>query len=260
MPEFLYHTSLSNNTTNKTWSGASDEEIVFLLAAADRGDIDTYNNLGWRVGDERQIELSAMPATGVNEVHAAQTITMVLLHQGLYVDTAGKEVNWIVGMKYNLAEPGYMNSSNTNSGSWESSKRRIWCNNIFYNALPDSIRLIFKKMTVKTAASYNGSSLQTTGDYFALLAAKEIFGGSSTGYSNLTEYNALTQFDYYKDPTHRIHINGGNNIDYSSSGNYWWERSPYYNSSYSFCIMNTDGGAGAHLADSSYGLCVFGCI
>ena len=146
-----------------------------------------------------------------------------------------------------------MNSSNTSSGSWNGSARRTWCNNVFRNAIPSTLRAIFKQFKTVTAQAYNSSTNQTSVDYFALPAEKEIFG--SRTYSNETEFNALFQFDYYKTTSNRVKKLGKTGAAYS-----WWERSPEYVYSGSFCRVNSDGAASSSDASGSRGLAPFGCI
>ena len=146
-----------------------------------------------------------------------------------------------------------MNSSNTNSGSWNGSARRTWCNNVFRNAIPSTLRAIFKQFKTVTAQTYNGSTNQTSVDYFALPAEREIFNAKE--YCNQTEYNALFQFDYYKTASNRVKKRGK-----TGSAYYWWERSLFYYNSTAFCRVDSDGTANADLASGSFGLAPFGCI
>ena len=239
-----------------TWAGGTDEEIVAMVEAADQGVINLSDY--WAVGDIRTVQLSAMSATGVGESHAAQQVDLVLMHAGGYdlnaaVASGRTKCSFVVGLKDSLAEAGYMNSSNTNSGSWNGSARRTWCNNVFRNAIPSTLRAIFKQFKTVTAQTYNGSTNQTSVDYFALPAEKEIF--DSRIYSNETEFNALFQFDYYKTTSNRV-----KKLGKTGSANYWWERSPYYGNSNSFCRASSGGTANKHTASSSNGLAPFGCI
>ena len=120
---------------------------------------------------------------------------------------------------------------------------------------------IFKQFKTITAQTYKGSTNQESVDYFALPAAKEVFGGSassagsSTGYSNLTEFNALFQFDYYKTASNRV-----KKLGKTGSASNWWERSPIYNGSTDFCYVNGGGYASNSHASYTHGLAPFGCI
>ena len=234
-----------------TWSSGTDEEIVKMVAASEAGIINLADY--WTVGDERQVTLSAMDATGVGESHAEQTVTFVLMHQGLYKLTDDSNCNFIVGQKNGLSESGYMNSTSTNSGSWDGCARRTWCNSIYYNAIPSTLRPIFKQFKTVTAKAHYGSTNQTSIDYFALPAEKEVYGSRS--YANSTEANALTQFDYYKTSANNIKKQGDN-----GSASFWWERSPYSGDSNSFCIVDSGGSESAYDASSTYLLAPFGCI
>ena len=146
-----------------------------------------------------------------------------------------------------------MNSSNTNSGSWNGSARRTWCNNVFRNAIPSTLRAIFKKFKTVTAQTYNGSTNQTSVDYFALPAEREIF--DARNYCNQTEYNALFQFDYYKTASNRV-----KKLGKTGTASNWWERSPCYNDSAYFCRVTSSGDANRYNASSTIGLAPFGCI
>ena len=239
-----------------TWANGTDEEIVKMVEMADQGVINLSDY--WAVGDIRTVQLSAMSATGVGESHAAQQVDLVLMHAGGYdlneaVASGRTKCSFVVGLKDSLAEAGYMNSSNTNSGSWNGSARRTWCNNVFRNAIPSTLRVIFKQFKTVTAQTYNGSTNQTSVDYFALPAEREIFDARNQ--CNQTEYNALFQFDYYKTASNRVKKRGK-----TGTSSLWWERSPYYNYSAFFCDVTKSGEAGYDNANSSYGLAPFGCI
>ena len=252
-------TSITVSVKTVTWSGGTDEEIVNMVDAADAGVIKLSDY--WTVGDTRKINLSAMSATGVGESHAAQTAEFVLMNVGGKKLSNDKECNFVVGMKNCLNEEGYMNSSNTSTTGWDKCARRTWCNSVFYNAIPSSIRGIFKKCKNVTASTGGNltASLTTSEDYFALPAEKEIFGDgygySKSGYAADSEANssALTQFTWYKTSSNRVKTTNG-------SANRWWERSPYGNGSGYFCYVYYDGSASDSYASDARGLAPFGCI
>ena len=248
--------TVSVSVKTVTWAGGTDEEIVAMVEAADQGLINLSDY--WAVGDTRTVRLSAMSNTGVGESHSAQEVDLVLMHAGGYtlnaaVASGRTKCSFVVGLKDSLTEAGYMNSSNTNSGSWNGSARRTWCNNVFRNAIPSTLRAIFKQFKTVTAQTYNGSTNQTSVDYFALPAEREIF--DARNYCNQTEYNALFQFDYYKTASNRV-----KKLGKTGTASYWWERSPYYGTSTNFCRVDSNGGANYHYASNAFGLAPFGCI
>ena len=203
-----------------------------------------------------------MEATGVDETHVAQSVTFVLMNAGgktLASATSGGKTtcNFVVGMKNMLAngtsrEGGYMNSSNTISGGWDSCARRTWCNNVFRAAVPSTLRGCFKQFNNITANG-GSTSTATSSDYFALPSEKEIFG--TTTYANLTAESSNTQFSYYATAANRIKKEGD-----SGSASTWWERSPYNVGSTLFCLVSTDGSANSGGASYARGLAPFGCI
>lgn len=243
-----------------TWAGGTDAEIVAMVEAADRGEINLADY--WAVGQERQVTLSSMEATGVGESHVAQTVTMVLMNAGgktlANATASGRtECSFIVGLKNGLSngttdEYGYMNSSSTNSGGWDSCARRTWCNSVFRNAIPSSIRNIFKQH-LNITADGSSTSTATSTDYFALPAEKEVFG--STTYANSIAESSLTQFLYYSTSSNRIKTKGD-----SGSADLWWERSPISDYSYYFCLVSSDGSAYCYSAYSTRLIAPFGCI
>jgi len=265
----------------KTFAAATDAEIAQMVAAADAGQIDLYEDCGWRVGQEHQTTISAIAVSGtydgvtwsVGESQPQQTITLVLMHRGLYqlttpvLDKQGNPrstCSFVVGVKDCLSAAGYMNLTNTNGGSWNASNRRPWCNGGFRQSLSDSLRSVFKQFETVTAQTYSGSTNQTSQDYFALPAAAEVFKGDSmygtggsagpkTAYSNLTEFNALTRFTWYGTTSNRVKTR-------KDSAYPWRERSPYYGSSNHFCFVSNNGGTDLTTANGTVGLSPFGCL
>lgn len=236
-----------------TWAGGTDEEIVAMVEAADAGKINLSDF--WTVGDTRTVQLSAMSATGVDESHSAQEVELVLMHKGGYELADGSTCNFVVGQKDSLAEEGYMNSTYTNSGSWDGSARRAWCNDTYKNAIPSTLQPIFKQFKTITVTEYNADTVTTSLDYFALPAEKEVLGTRVN--SNKTEFNALFQFDWYKTEANRI-----KKLGISGNADCWWERSPYdYNDG--FCLISPTGSASfgsLNGAANKIGLSPFGCI
>lgn len=231
-----------------SWADGTDEQIAAMVAAADAGQINLSDY--WHEGDTRTVHLSAMPSTGVAESHAAQSVQLVLTDPGHYTLANGKKCNFVVLQKDCLKETGVMNAQGTNSGGWENCSRRTWCNSVYRNAIPASLRGIFKQFKVRTANG-SGSGVTESTDWFSLFSEKEIFG--STTYANSSAESQNTQLNWYKTSSNRIKRMNG-------SACYWWERSPISGYSYAFCRVNSDGSAGANRASYGYGLAPFGCI
>lgn len=236
--------------TTVSWSNSTDEEIVKMVNAADKGlfNLSDY----WHVGDERQVTLSRIGATEDEPAFAEQTVTFVLMNAGgktLANPTASgrTECSFIVGMKNGLAEKRRMDST---SKIWDSCFRRTWCNSRFRNAIPESLRGIFKQHLNVTADGPSTTTVTST-DYFALPAEKEVFGQNIKADST-AEAN-LTQFEYYATEANRIKKAGD-----GGSADIWWERST--NQSYGFCRVRSDGSADRGQPVSDHLLSPFGVI
>ena len=119
-------------------------------------------------------------------------------------------------------------------------------------ALPSALRAVMKPMTIYTDNTAGGSDTASyvtkSVDYLPLLAEFEIFGSRS--YANSAEKNYQKQYDYYKAGNSKIKYRHNS----TSSTAAWWERSPYYYNSTSFCFVYTNGGANSGYARYSFGL------
>ena len=146
-----------------------------------------------------------------------------------------------------------MNSSNTNSGGWNSSAMKTWLNGTFYNALPTELKNVISactKYTDNTGKSSNSEdNVTSTSQKIWLLAEFEVFG-SSPYYANTYEKNKQAQYDYYKNGNSKVRYKHGSQ---SSAGN-WWLRSPYRLNSNLFCHVSNSGANASNIATSSYTL------
>ena len=160
-----------------------------------------------------------------------------------------------------------MNSSNTNSGGWESSLMRTNLNSTtavdgmtnlsnIESVIGSNIIKSVKKNYIKTYN--NAGSVTTCNDKLWLLACSEIW---SKGYQENAYGYAIAsegaQYKYYANIN--ATYSSGNSKLYkmyqgSTSSSYWWLRSPYYNDSYSFCDVNSDGSCDTNGADNAYGV------
>ena len=233
-----------------SWSTGTDAEIKAMVDAYYDGSLtlDEIKSV-WSIGDEREVTLSAMAATGVSESHDSQPVKFVLMNFGGKTLTDNTECLAIVGQKNSLAETGKLNNTDTSTGGWNSCARRTWCNNIYKAAIPSDFRELFKEHNNQTGTGGGSSSgTQTTADYFALPAEIEVFG--TTIYSVAGEGS---QFKYYETSANRIKTT-------QIGANRWYERSPYSGDPFNFCAVNYNGVASATSANNTIGIAPFGCI
>ena len=233
-----------------SWADGTDEEIVAMVKAADKGLIDLKDY--WNVGDVRKAMLSETEGCEWYTSHSRQETEFVLMNAGgkmlLTPTESGRTTcSFVVGLKDCLKEEDKINREDTNQGGWESSDIREWCNDGFAQSIPQSLQPIFKNFANSTYA--DGKIVETT-DLFALPAEVEVYG--STKYSAQGEG---TQFELYKNPLNRIKCIG--------SGGYqavWWGRSPRSSGSAGFCLVVSGGSADGYIASDTRGLAPFGCI
>ena len=145
-----------------------------------------------------------------------------------------------------------LGSTNTNDGDATATTATNPVANTLMAALPSDLRAVMKPMTIYTdntgGGSNTASNVTASVDYLPLLAEYEIFGTRS--YANSSEQNHQAQYAYYSA--------GNSKVKYrhsaTSSTAWWWERSPYYAHSASFCFVNADGDANYNFARYSYGV------
>ena len=250
-----------------TFADGTWEQLQAMLEAHYNNEINISDY--WAVDDRRSIPITAMSATGVGEQHHADTYEYVIL--GIEHDDLAEPINGhtkaavTIGQVRCLtttgatqtsgdAELGYMNSTNTNAGGWESCARRKWCNEVFFNALPDGL-----KQMIKTVKKYSGlgggssSGIQTTQDKVFLLSEIEIFGSrtySVEGEGSQYPYFAISTSNRYKLPPWTS--------GYVSAT--WWERSPYSGHSRIFCNVNVNGNANNYGASGALALAPNMCL
>lgn len=248
-----------------TFANGTDDEIVKMIEAHYAGKINIKDY--WAVGDVRSVKLSAMANTGVGETHKEQNIEFVIGdfdHDDLVTPVNGHAKVAITllqkdcltdgnGAGSSDAEIGYMNSANTNSGGWMNCARREWCNEIYYNALPQWLRSVTKTVAKKTSAGGQSSTINTTNDKIFLESEIEIFG--TTKYSYKGEG---FQYQYYKNAASNrfkkpVWSSG-------SSSHVYWERSPGSGNSTHFCLVNSNGDANFGNSSLTFGVAPCLCI
>jgi hypothetical protein len=120
------------------------------------------------------------------------------------------------------------------------------------SCLPAELRAVMKPITKWTNNVGNSGDTEEKVtamiDYLPLLAEFEIFGTRS--YANSYEQNHQVQYEYFSA--------GNSKVKYrhsaTSSTATWWERSPSYNNTNSFCSVYTNSAASHRVAYYSYGV------
>lgn len=241
-----------------SWSEGTDAEIAALLDAHYAGTVNLHEI--WNIGDTRAVHLSAMPATGVNESHVEQDVEFQLVNAGGKELADGTECAFIVQLKDVLTntsggyEGGYMYQYDTNSCGWIRSSRRIWCNDIFRNSLPEMTRNFFKLHKNKTSKGNLSSGIDETEDWFALPAAYNLYGSNYSLRAFGGEDSVV--WSYYNRSEKRKKYPRGKN-----SACTWWLRSPDRQDQAAFCTVSWNtGGLESSYVLSECAIAPFGTI
>ena len=140
-----------------------------------------------------------------------------------------------------------MNSSNTNSGGWDSCALCTTLQSTIKNTIAAAWTGIMKNVNKKTSAGSQSKTINTTSDDLFLLSEIEIFGSTTN-----SAPGEGSQYAYYKAGNSKIKTVNG-------SANSWWERSPYVNNTLSFCFV-FNGDASASDASRSWGVAFGFCV
>lgn len=141
-----------------------------------------------------------------------------------------------------------MNSSDTNSTGWGDSIMRMQTLTAILAKMPVNIQNGIRPVNKLTATSGSNDSIKTASDKLFTFSETEVYGSRQYSYSG--EGN---QYDYYKAGNSKVKKVG-------STASWWWLRSPYKNSSRSFCAVSTDGSASFDNASDSDGVCFGFCF
>ena len=141
-----------------------------------------------------------------------------------------------------------MNSSNTNSTSWDGSKMRRETIPAILAKMPVNIQNGIRAVNKLTATSGKNSTIKTTSDKLFTFSEMEVYGSATLSYSGEGK-----QYDYYKAGNSKVKKVG-------STASWWWLRSPHKNSNNSFCAVNTNGSVYFNTASNSNGVCFGFCF
>lgn len=241
-----------------TWADGTDLEIKSMLDAHYKGKINVQDY--WSIGDERIVHLSAMGTSVggedvVQESHVEQDTTIVLVNFGGRVLADGTtECVAVWNQKHTLAngntlEAGVINLTNSNAGGWRDCARRIWANNIFYNAFQDGFKGIIKESIVLTGTGYQSNSAVETRDYCFLPSVAEITSENNVplGPTSGVVSGEGNQFEYFKYEQNCKKTANANSVSTVS----YWTRSPgksavnrwyYQYINYAYTAPNNTGG------------------
>ena len=141
-----------------------------------------------------------------------------------------------------------MNNAPTNTGGWETCSMRQDIMPLIKAAFPFDLQAVIKPSTIFTTQGSGYGACTATTDEVFLLAEYEVFG--SRTYASTQESTYLKQYSYYSDGNSKVKYQ----FNDTTEAALWWERSPFSDSSDSFCTVNPGGYANGNIANCSYGV------
>ena len=241
-----------------------------IKAAVNAGTAASY----WKVGDRKKVVLNG--TVGAKTFSNTTTYCYILgfdhnksvesggahaLHIGFGASAlSGGDYIAYIDSKYSntVSSTGYfsMNSSNTNSGGWNSCQMKSTICPAFKNVLPSDLQSNIRAVT-KWQNNGASTSGQSSSNEIWLLSEMEIFGSAQQ--SNYTANQV--QYDFYKGITGWSAAPKIKYRDTSTSTTAdWWERSARSSDSGFFCIVNANGVADASYAGISRGFAPCLCL
>ena len=241
-----------------------------IKAAVNAGTAESY----WKVGDRKEVVLNG--TVGAKTFSNTTTYCYILgFDHNKSVESGGAHAlhigfgaSALSGGKYiaycdsqydrSVSSTGYfsMNSSNINSGGWNSCQMKSTICPAFKNALPSDLQSNIRAVT-KWQNDGNSTSGQSSSNEIWLLSEMEIFGSANT--SNYTANQV--QYDFYKGVTG---WSAAPKIKYkdtsTSTAVFQWERSASSIDSHNFCSVGKNGHAGGSFAYYSYGFAPCLCL
>lgn len=127
-----------------------------------------------------------------------------------------------------------MNKEWTNGGGWDACEMRAYLNSTVLALLPDEIQEVIAPTTIVQVL--NGKRVESVDKLF-LLSRTQVFGKGSYTKAEPDD----TQLDIFLTERSRVKECGDNGTWF------WWERSPNYGNTSTFCNVNSNGAA-----DNSY--------
>lgn len=171
----------------------------------------------FKLGQTIRIDMPALAAATGGETHVAQPIFMRLVSYDTKPLTTAinghTKALFTFDMSNTLLENGgwslYTYSGVNMTAAWASNTRRTWCNDTFYNALPDDIKALLKTVNHSSTHFYSSDrGYSVTQDKIVILSEWEYTGGSS--------YETEKQCDYYKTVANRIKTKDGVATSYAT--------------------------------------------
>ena len=272
----------STTKTSDVVVGISNVDLLLVDSVLNNNSWETIKKVSdagqganyWSIGDRKAITLNGTVGAltlsnftmyafiiGFNHNASLEGANRIHFQLGKTALSGGTDVA-LCDSHYNTTAGEFrMNTSETNSGGWESSPMRTKIcgtslssySSTIIAVIPAALRAVLKSVT-KYTNNNNGQAVSATTDYFFLLSEYEVFG--STAYASSDESSKQAQYSYYSA--------GNSTVKYkhndTSTAAYWWLRSIPTSSSSKFVLVNSRGQASSVIPRYSLGFAPGFCV
>ena len=230
------HTAPANKTCAVTVSFLDDtfanNDWASIIAACHSGSVPST----WVVGNSKTMTING----------ASYQVDIIGKNHDTYAN-GGKapltfQLHDCYGTKYQ------MNSSDTNSGGYDSSAMHTTHLPAILALMPSEVQAGIKQVNKMASAGSQSDTIETIACKLFLLSEIEIFG--RTTYSKAGEGS---QYAYYSAGNSKVK-------NFSGSANNWWERSPFGSNSTAFCDVSSSGSADIYAASDPFGVAFGFCF
>lgn len=243
---------ISDAGTGENFWSIGDRKEVTLNGTVGALTLSNYTTYAFIIGFNHNSSLE-----GTNRIHFQFAKTAL---------SGGTDVA-LCASNYNNIGGGFcMNTSDSNSGGWESSfMRKYICgtsmvsySNTIIAVIPEALRTVLKYVTKYTnnvgRLQPGIESATATTDYFFLLSEYEVFGTFRV--ANVGESKKQAQYSYYSSGNSKVKYN------YNAIGTAvtWWLRSPSASDSEQFATCYMSGALSGDDARRSYGFAPGFCV
>lgn len=135
-----------------------------------------------------------------------------------------------------------MNSTITNVGGWRDCNMRTRSMPILKAEMPAEVQAGIRPVNKLTSAGGQSSSIVTTSDELFLPSEVEVFGSITNSFSG-----EGTQYEYYQAGNSKVKNRNGSAYN-------WWERSPIFKGSDSYCRVISNGTVSYFPANMAFGV------
>lgn len=244
---------ISDAGTGENFWSIGDRKEVTLNGTVGALTLSNYTTYAFIIGFNHNSSLE-----GTNRIHFQ--LAKTALSGGTDVALCDSSYNIISGGGF------CMNTSDSNSGGWESSfMRKYICgtsmisySNTIIAVIPEALRTVLKYVTKYTnnvgRLQPGMESATATTDYFFLLSEYEVFGTFRV--ANVGESKKQAQYSYYSSGNSKVKYN------YNAIGTAvtWWLRSPSASDSEQFATCYMSGELSGDDARKSYGFASGFCV